>query len=95
MRAAASRHRRKPITLAGLRRAVSWSFLACIAAGGVLFAMAFLGEGLAQSAIRQGRPEPDLRLAVIAVIVVFYGAAVILLVASGWALAKGAAKETP
>jgi len=74
----------KPFTLAGLRRILSWSFLGGICAGGVMLAIAFLGEGLAQKAIREGRPAPDLTLAVIAMTVVFYVAAIAFLVASCW-----------
>jgi hypothetical protein len=70
--------------MSGLRRILSWSFLGGIGAGGSMFAIAFLGEGLAQNAIRQGRPEPDLRLAVIAMMTVFYVAAIAFLVASCW-----------
>jgi hypothetical protein len=74
----------KHVTLAGLRRTMSWSFLGCMGAGGGMFTIAFLGEGLAQNAIRQGRPEPDLTLAVFAMTTVFYGAAIAFLVASCW-----------
>jgi hypothetical protein len=74
----------KHVTLAGLRRILSWSFLGGIGAGGGMFTIAFLGEGLAQNAIRQGRPEPDLTLAVMAMMTVFYVAAMALLVASCW-----------
>ena len=75
----------KHVTPAGLRRTLSWSLLASIGAGAVMFTIAFLGEGLARDAIRQGRPEPDLGLAVIAGLVVFYVAAFAFLVASCWA----------
>jgi hypothetical protein len=74
----------KHVTLAGLRRILSWSFLGAIGAGGAVFTIAFLGEGLAQNAIRQGRPEPDLTLAVIATMTVFYVAAIAFLAASCW-----------
>jgi hypothetical protein len=78
-----SRHG-KQVTLGGLRRILSWSFLCGIGAGAAMFTIAFLGEELARKAIRHGRPEPDLRLAVIAGMIVFYLAAIAFLVACCW-----------
>jgi hypothetical protein len=77
----------KRVTLAGLRRTLSWSFLGGIGAGVALFTIAIAGEGYAQRARHEGRPVADSKLALIAMIavfVVFYVAAIAFVVASCW-----------